>query len=96
MKFACKDFIGVFSNVYPEGFCEHLIAEFERNLTLGAGTDRQNGEGAHKHTKNDIQIFSNGKNILFDDFKKDSAPTTDLFFRGLQNCFELICRQVLP
>tara|TARA_R110001632_G_scaffold447_1_gene1454 strand:- start:758 stop:1360 length:603 start_codon:yes stop_codon:yes gene_type:complete len=96
MKFACKDFIGVFSNVYPEGFCEHLIAEFERNLTLGAGTDRQNGEGAHKHTKNDIQIFSNGKNILFDDFKKDSAPTTDLFFRGLQNCFELYTKEFSP
>mgnify|MGYP001103971689 CR=1 FL=1 len=53
MKAEYKDFIGVFSDVYPDGFCAHLIAEFERNRTLGAGTDRQNGEGADKHVKKD-------------------------------------------
>lgn len=86
MKIEYKDFIGVFSDVYPEGFCEHLISEFERNLTLGAGTDRQNGEGAHKHVKNDYQIFSNGKNIDFEPF--EGKKTVDLFFSGLQRCFE--------
>ena len=65
MKTEYKDFIGVFSDVYPEGFCEHLIAEFDRNQNLGAGTDRRNSEGADKHRKNDYQIFSNGKNINF-------------------------------
>ena len=86
MKPEYKDFIGVFSDVYPEGFCEHLITEFERNRTLGAGTDRQNGEGANKHIKNDYQIFSNGKNINFEPF--DDKNTLDLFFNGLQSCFE--------
>ena len=86
MKTEYKDFIGVFSEVYPEGFCEHLIAEFERNRNLGAGTDRQNGEGAHKHIKNDYQIGSNGKNINFEPFKDEN--TLDLFFNGLQKCFE--------
>lgn len=81
-----KDFIGVFSDVYPEGFCKHLISEFERNQKLGAGTDRQIGEGADKHCKNDYQIFSNGKNINFDAF--ENIRTVDLFFRGLQNCFD--------
>jgi hypothetical protein len=87
MKKAYKDFIGVFSEVYPEGFCEHLISEFDRNQTLGAGTNRQNGEGAAKHIKNDYQISSNGKNINFEPF--EGKNTIDLFFDGLQQCFEV-------
>jgi hypothetical protein len=87
MNVAFKDFIGVFSNVYPEGFCRHLVEEFERNQTLGVGTDRQNGEGANKHTKNDYQICSNGKNVNFELFNKE--PTQTLFFNGLQACFEM-------
>ena len=86
MKIEHKDFISVFSGVYPDGFCDHLISEFERNLTLGAGTNRQDGEGADKHIKNDYQIFSNGKNINFQDF--EDRKTIDLFFNGLQRCFE--------
>lgn len=87
MKYDFKDFIGVFSEVYPEGFCQHLISEFDRNQKLGAGTDRQNGEGADKHRKNDYQIFSNGKNINFESFEGNN--TIDMFFTGLQNCFEV-------
>jgi hypothetical protein len=87
MKYEFKDFIGVFSEVYPEGFCQHLISEFDRNQKLGAGTDRQNGEGADKHRKNDYQIFSNGKNINFESFEGNN--TIDMFFTGLQNCFEV-------
>ena len=86
MNFEYRDFIGVFSEVYPEGFCEHLISEFERNLTLGAGTDRQNGEGADKHRKDDYQIFSNGKNINFQPF--EDKNTIAMFFKGLQHCFQ--------
>jgi len=86
MNIEYKDFIGVFSDAYPKGFCKHLIAEFDRIQTLGAGTDRQNGEGASKHVKNDYQIFSNGKNINFEDF--NGNRTIDVFFTGLQNCFQ--------
>lgn len=85
MKIEYKDFIGVFSDVYPDGFCQHLISEFDRNQNLGAGTDRQNGEGASKHIKNDYQIFCNGKNINFEPFQDKN--TVDLFFDGLQACF---------
>jgi len=81
-----KDFIGVFSEVYPDGFCEHLIAEFERNQNLGVGVNRQKGEGAVKHVKNDYQICSNGKNVNFDGF--NGQPTIDMFFNGLQECFK--------
>ena len=87
MKADYKDFIGVFSEVYPEKFCAHLIEEFDRNQTLGAGSDRQAGEGANKHIKEDYQIFSNGKNINFEPF--DDKSTVDMFFKGLQHCFEV-------
>jgi hypothetical protein len=52
---------------------------------LGAGTDRQKGEGTFKHTKNDQHIFSNGKNINFELFAGEK--TTNVFFEGLQRCF---------
>ena len=94
MKFEYKDFIGVFSDVYPDGFCQHLMAEFERNQTLGAGTDRQNGEGAAKHIKNDYQIFSNGKNVNFELFNEE--PTQNLFFKGLQTCFGAYAEEYSP
>ena len=34
MKVEYTDFIGTFSNVYPEGFCQHLISEFEKKRKL--------------------------------------------------------------
>lgn len=80
-----KDFIGVFSDVYPEGFCEHLVEEFERNKAMGIGVDRQAGEGSQKHFKDDYQIFANGKNIAFEPFNE--RKTVDVFFDGLQSCF---------
>jgi hypothetical protein len=88
-----KDFIGVFSDVYPDGFCQHLIEEFDRNQQLGAGSDRWNNEGAPKHKKDDYQIFCNGKNINFAPFDEDNEnrkikKTIDIFYRGLQLCFE--------
>lgn len=81
-----KDFIGIFSSVYPEGFCEHLISEFERNQALGAGSNRRTSEGADKHRKDDYQIFSNGKNINFEPFNENNV--VDMFFGGLQKCFQ--------
>lgn len=86
MNIEFKDFIGVYSDVYPDGFCEHLIEEFDRNEKLGAGSDRQNSENAVKHRKDDYQIFSNGKNINFEPF--EDKNTVDMFFKGLQHCFE--------
>ena len=94
MNIEYKDFIGVFSEVYPEGFCEHLIAEFDRNQKLGVGTNRQNGEGAHKHIKDDYQICSNGKNINFEPF--NGRPAVDVFFEGLQKCFQFYSEEYSP
>ena len=92
MNYEIQDFIGVFSDVYPEGFCEHLVAEFDRNQTLGVGSNRQNSEGAKKHAKNDYQIHSNGKNINFEQFQENN--TINMFFRGLQHCFDIYSDEI--
>lgn len=84
MNIKYEDFIGIYQNVYPEGFCEHLIAQFEKNQTLGAGSTRQE-EGAFKHAKNDVFIFSNASSLVWDLFK-DEWPM-DIFYNGLQACF---------
>jgi hypothetical protein len=63
MNVEYKDFIAVFSDVYPEGFCEHLIAEFDRHKNFGAGTNRQKAEGSPKHDKDDYLMAYNGKNL---------------------------------
>jgi len=94
MNIEYKDFIGVFSEVFPEGFCEHLIAEFERNQELGVGQHRQESEGAPKHRKDDYQISANCKNFIFNAFgesenEEQNANTLDMFYRGLQICFDI-------
>jgi len=86
MKTEYKDFIGVFSDVFPEGFCEHLIAELERQKENGAGSNRQESEGVKKHIKNDFQIHLNGKNLNFEFFNEKNP--VNVFFNGLQKCYE--------
>lgn len=86
MKVQYKDFIGIYSDVYPEGYCQHLINEFERLTTSGAGVNRQRGEGAHKHAKNDLQLglnFGVHTTAAFNDI-----PATRIFFDGLQRCYD--------
>ena len=48
-----KDFIGVFSDVYPEDFCEHLIAEFDRHREQTGKTGK-----AHQNTIKTIIKFA--------------------------------------
>ena len=85
-----RDFIETYSDVFPHGFCEHVIGEFERHAAQGAGTNRQDGEGAVRHVKDDYQLFCNGKNLEFEPFidadgNKHSVVT--VFFDGLQACY---------
>lgn len=91
MKKEIIDFIGVYEDVYPEGFCQHLIDEFERLAASGAGNNRQVGEGAKKHHKDDYQIGFNYKGQSISNFKSnfdEQFEPVDLFFQGLQKCFD--------
>lgn len=86
MKTEHKDFIGFYRDVYPDGYCQHLVQQFDALESKGAGTNRQNGERALKHHKDDHQIYFNAKNHDIDSFNGRSS--TDIFFDGLQACYE--------
>jgi hypothetical protein len=81
-----KDFIAIYRGVYPEGYCQHLINEFDRLVDSGAGANRQRGEGAPKHHKNDMQLGLNFGVHTVADF--NDTPATRLFFNGLQQCYD--------
>lgn len=81
-----EDFIKLYHGVYPEGYCQHLIDEFERLTQNGAGSNRQVGEGAFRHCKDDMQLGLNIGVHAVAPF--DGASAEDVFFRGLQKCYE--------
>lgn len=81
-----KDFIGIYNNVYPEGYCQHLISEFDRLEQAGAGSNRVKSENAKPHIKNDYQIGLNFKGHATENF--DGKNIIDMFFDGLQVCYE--------
>ena len=79
-----KDFIAIYRDVYPDGYCQHLINEFERLVESGAGVNRQRGEGAPKHRKNDMQL---GLNFAMNSAAQfNGKPVNHMFFDGLQQC----------
>jgi len=86
MNIEYKDFIAIYRDVYPEGYCQHLIREFERLIESGAGVNRQRGEGAVKHSKDDMQIGLNFGVHTAAQFNDTAA--TRVFFDGLQKCYD--------
>lgn len=94
MNIEHKDFIGFYYNLYPSGYCQHLINEFNRLEKDGVGSNRQQSEQALKHVKDDYQIMLNLKNHdtnLFQWSEGDrqfERNPCDLFFDGLQKCYD--------
>jgi hypothetical protein len=84
MQFEIKDFIGIFNNVYPDGYCKHLISEIDRLEHFGAGATRRQSDNEKAHNKQDFQIFGNGVDSI-KDFNNENSPR--IFFKGLQTCF---------
>lgn len=89
-----KDFIGIYHNVFPENFCKHLIDEFERNVSSGAGSNRQRSEKAYKHNKDDVHMELNiaGQTMTpfkhrYNDKKIHNVSVQNMFFDGLQYCY---------
>ena len=86
MDITYKDFIGTYTNVYPEGYCQYLIDQFERLLKDGAGINRQQGENAPKHRKDDVSLDLNLSHHSIEWF--NARNPRDIFFDGLQVCYE--------
>jgi hypothetical protein len=80
------DFIGMYKNVFPDGFCSHLISEFERLLISGVCNNRQDTENVTKTKKEDYHYFMNVKNNSMSFFNDNSV--VDTFLSGLQQCFD--------
>lgn len=81
-----KDFIAVYKSVYPDGYCQHLINEFERLVESGAGSTRKQTDGAHRHHKNDLQLSLNFGVHNVGPFNEHSSIR--MFFDGLQHCYD--------
>ena len=86
MKSEYKNFIGVYHNVYPEGYCQHLINQFDLMASNGAGSNRRESEGAAGHIKNDYQVFFSLRGHDVESFA--GRDPGDMFFDGLQQCYE--------
>lgn len=88
-----NDFVGIFTDVYPAGYCSHIINEFERYKEEGAGSNRINSENAPPHFKDDYQLsFTHASNL-----KNHVSPfiigeenlnPVNMFFTGLQTCLD--------
>jgi len=84
MNVEYNDFIGVYSNVCPDGYCKFLVDKFEEVTSYGAGSDRMKFEGTHRHVKDDVMFNTVGHNFgKFNDIRSQ-----DIFFEHLQYCFE--------
>ena len=77
--------IGLYRNVYPDGYCQHLINEFDRLESNGAGANRIKSEGASRHVKDDHQVFINLRSHNMLNFQ--NTDSSDVFFDGLQKCY---------
>jgi len=86
MKTKYIDYIGMYENVYPDGFCEHMIAEFERLMTSGSCGTRQNQEDSPKTEKEDYNYFFNCGNHNPAPFA--GQDSMGIFWNGLQRCFD--------
>lgn len=91
MKPEYNEFIGIYRGLYPEGYCKHLISEFDRLVESGAGCNRQKGEGAAKHRKDDMQLGLNFGVHSAADF--NGCAATRVFFDGLQKCYDHYAEQ---
>lgn len=87
MNITGEDFIATCRGVYPEGYCKHLIDEFERLQLSGAGYTRQQSEGVLGHRKKDLQVSLNFNGHSVAPF--DGKNSTNLFFEGLQTCYDV-------
>jgi len=86
MRSQYNNFIGMYQDVYPDGFCNHLINEFERLLQSGVCNNRQTAENTTKTRKEDFHYFMNIRSNPMSPF--NDICVNEIFITGLQNCFD--------
>lgn len=85
-----QDFIGFYENVYPSGWCEHMINEFDSFFEQGFCGSRKEREGDHmsKLKKDDHSIFLDFRNHPNAIRAFENESPMDIFKIGLQKCFD--------
>lgn len=87
MTYEDDNFVGVFRDVYPEGFCKHVVQQFDKLEANAVGSNRLASENTPAHRKNDHQIYFGATHHSLEDFAGVGA--TNMFFDGLQKCYDL-------
>ena len=77
-------FIETYENVFPEGFCEFLIENFEKEKQDGRTYNRQQTEDISRTMKEDDAISITGYSNLP---KFDERYPSDVIWDSLQRCF---------
>lgn len=86
MKIQYDGFIGIYNDVYPNGYCKHLISEFDRLEKDSVGSNRWESEKAPESKKNDYQINLDLQGHSTYDF--ENKKIVSMFFDGLQLCYD--------
>lgn len=77
-----EDFISIYSNVFPEGYCQHMIKEFDRVEAEGAGWNRPNKH--HIISDYAVVVLPGIHNFAW----FNGVEPVSIFFDGLQKLFE--------
>lgn len=86
MKIEYNGFIGIYKDVYSNGYCQHLINEFDRLENNSVGSNRWQSEKAPEKIKNDYQISLDLRHYGTHDF--EGKNVISIFFDGLQLCYD--------
>jgi len=78
-------FIETYTDVFPEGFCEHIITNFNCFYEEGLTLNRKQTDGVLPHIKNDNQYFVHNT-TFFPEF--NNRKVTDVFWEGIQTAYE--------
>ena len=87
MDYSIDQYIAVYKNVFPLGFCEHVISMFQQAKDQGLCFDRRTAEGANELYKNDLSLYVSSPSPLLGYF--NGAPAEDIFWEGMQRCYNI-------
>ena len=88
------DFIGTYQNVFPQGFCRHVIQQYEIFFEKGFCGTRQRNEKMQKTLKDGSYYFlnmRNGHDIMMENY--NGSRIMDTLREGLQRCFDAYANQ---
>jgi hypothetical protein len=86
-----EDFIGTYKNVFPDGFCRHVIDCFEdiNQNSKWVKSRKQEKKGTEKFIKDDKHVYLNDTNIsqmLLPNWRGQDVQ--DMLWKGLQIAFD--------